>query len=157
MKKLLTIIILSLIATWNAIYLTIGAYSLKSASSVFTFSNNNSFVCDINSTFSCSEVFNNDFSWIFWIPFSAIAMVVYPLIIIIALLWYFKKTKNHFKYLLIIWIAWILFNSYIIYNEFVYNAFCILCLICTLILVIITILSICWIKEGLKKSIKEKN
>jgi uncharacterized membrane protein len=42
--------------------------------------------CDLNSTFSCSSVFKEDFAWIFGLPFSGIALAVYPIIAIIAIL-----------------------------------------------------------------------
>jgi uncharacterized membrane protein len=107
----------------------------------------NSTVCDINNTFSCSSVFSNNFSWIFWVPFSMIAMFVYPLIAIIALLWIFWKINNPFKILFIIWIWWLIFNGYVVYNEYMIWAYCLLCLICTAIIILILILSKIWYLE----------
>lgn len=143
MKKLITIIILSIIATFNAIYLTVIAYSINNWTVVFW--GLNSSICDINNTFSCSSVFSNSFAWFFWIPFSLIATFVYPTIIIISLLWIFQKIKNPFKFLLIIWVCWIFFNGYIIFNEYTIWAYCLLCLICTFILLLILTLSTFWL------------
>lgn len=145
MKKLIAIFISAIIWAGNAIYLTIAAFSInKWALGVWTV---NSFVCDINNVFSCSSVFSNSFAWIFWIPFSLIAMFVYPIIAIIALLWIFWKIKNPFKILFIIWILWLLFNGYIIVNEYLIWAYCLLCLICTAIIIFILILSKIWCIE----------
>lgn len=137
-KKLIAVIILSLIAVWNAWYLTKSAYELLE-------NKNNSewlipFACDINSTFSCSGVFNHDFARPFGIPFSLIALFVYPLIILIASLWLAWKLKKHFTILFYLWIAGFLFNSYFIVNEFYVNTYCILCLMCTAIIITIAIL-----------------
>ena len=128
------IIILSAIANINAIYLTKWAYMIQNKEA-------NSFVCDINNQLSCSSVFNFDFSWIFWIPFSWYAILVYLFIILITILWMKKKLwkpNNHFKILFWTWILWLIFNWYIIYHEFLENSWCVLCLTCTLILAIIT-------------------
>lgn len=140
--KLIIIIILSLIAIFNASYLTIGAYDLLEAK-------NNStgivpFVCDINSTFSCSSLFNYSFTRIFWVPFPMIALFVYPLIVLIAVLWLIGVIKNHFSILFYLWIGWFLFNSYFIVNEIMVNTYCLLCLMCTFIIITIAILSKKW-------------
>lgn len=140
--KLIIIIILSLIAIFNASYLTIGAYDLLEAK-------NNStgivpFVCDINSTFSCSSLFNYSFTRIFWVPFPMIALFVYPLIVLIAVLWLIGVIKNHFSILFYLWIGWFLFNSYFIVNEIMVNTYCLLCLMCTFIIITIAVLSKYW-------------
>ena len=137
-NKLIIIILLSMIAVFNASYLTIGAYELLEAKA-----NSTSivpFACDLNSTFSCSGVFTHTFSRPFWIPFSLIALFVYPMIILIAGLWLAWKIKNHFTILFYMWIGWFLFNSYFIVNEIIVNTYCVLCLMCTVIIVAIAIL-----------------
>ena len=127
------VIFLSLIAEFNAFYLTNWAYIIKKWQETSSF-------CDINATFSCSSVFNFDFAWFFWIPFSEIAIAAYWIIILITILWMKKKLWwfNHFKALFAVWIWWLLFNSYIIYNEVLVSSYCLLCLMCTVILGIIT-------------------
>lgn len=138
MKKLYAIIILAFISFLNAVYLTYWAFNYKSWDT-------SEFFCDINSTFSCSNLFAFDFSWIFWIiPFPLIAMVVYPIIAILAFLWIKKIIKNPFLPLLLLSIWWILFNSYIIYNEFQVSIFCPACLACTVAISTIAILSAIW-------------
>ena len=154
MKKLITIIIISFIASINAAYLTYNAYILKASQNTFniwTVSNSDIwFACDFNSTFSCSSVFSHDFAWIFWIPFSLIALIVYPIIIVIAYLWIKNKIKNVYKVLLLMVIWGILFNWYIIVNEYFVWVYCFLCLICTAIIIAIWGLSISWLKEKTK-------
>ena len=138
MNKLKLIIILALISTFNAAYLTYEAYLLK-----FSWGTN-SFICDVNATFSCSSVFKEDFSWIFGIPFSLIALIVYPIIILIAYLWLKWKCKKPFDILILLSIWWILFNSYIIYNEYILWAFCLLCLMCTAVIISLLWISLLW-------------
>jgi uncharacterized membrane protein len=144
-NKLIIIILLSLIAVFNASYLTIGAYELLEAKTNSTWII--PFGCDLNSTFSCSWVFTHTFAWPFWIPFSLIALFVYPMIILIAGLWLAWKIKNHFTILFYMWIWWFLFNSYFIVNEIIVNTYCILCLMCTAIIVTIAILGKLWIDD----------
>jgi uncharacterized membrane protein len=160
-KKLFWILWLSAIATFNAIYLTIWAYSSKAVVKVFWSENVSSYTaspsfCDINSTFSCSWVFAEDFAWFFGIPFSLIAAIVYPTIIIITLLWILGKIKSHYKILFFIALWWLAFNSYIIINEIIVNTYCILCLICTLIIITIWILAKVWDCGERNKSVLSK-
>lgn len=135
-KKLIVTMLLSGIATFNAIYLTIKGYEIKwqSLSEIVPLP------CDINSTFSCSSVFTHDFAWIFWIPFPLIAIFVYPIIILIAYLWLIWKIKNHFTILFYMWIGWALFNSYFIYHEILVSTYCLLCLACTVIIISVAIM-----------------
>lgn len=144
MKKLYAIIVLALISMGNALYLTISALNYKAWDT-------SKIACDINDTLSCSSLFSFDFAWIFGIPFPAIAMVVYPIITIIALLWVVKKCKKSFEIILWLGIWGILFNAYIIYNEFQIWIFCPACLACTASIATIAILSFIWVKS--KKAI----
>lgn len=146
-SNLIGIIILGISWIGIAGYLTYNAFLLKSQALVFGWINELGFACDINSTFSCSSVFNESFAWIFWLPFSAIALIVYPIIIIIALLAILWKIKNHFKLLLIIAIWGILFNWYIIINEYIAGVYCLLCILCTVLIITVWILSIIWLKK----------
>ncbi len=143
MKKLYAIFALAIAAMWNAIYLTISAFNYASwdKSSLF---------CDINNTFSCSTLFSYDFATIFWLPFPAIAMIVYPILATLAIVWAIYKLKWLFKVILTISIMWIMFNSYIIYNEFQVMVFCPACLVCTFIIITIAIMSYIWNKEEKK-------
>lgn len=141
-NKLIIIIILSLVAVFNAGYLTNSAYELLQSKVNSTWIL--PFACDINSTFSCSWVFTHNFSRPFWIPFSLIALFVYPAIILIATLWLFWKIKKHFTILFYMWIAWFLFNSYFIINEIIVNTYCPLCLMCTAIIISVAILWKLW-------------
>jgi uncharacterized membrane protein len=131
-KKLLAVIILCIVAIINAGYLTNMAYSEISGPAF----------CDISSILSCSSVFNHTASQIFGIPFPAIALVVYPILLLIALLGYYKKINNHRSWLRWLSFGGMIFNGYIIFQEaFVIKAFCPLCLLCTGIIITIHILS----------------
>lgn len=148
-KILFVIILLSLIATFNAAYLTYMAYSIKAPlayGQAIT-----PFACDFNSVLSCSGVFSHSFAWFFGIPFSLLALIVYPIIIAVATLWFIEKIKNHFTILFYMGIGGVLFNGYIIYNEILVNVFCLLCLMCTVIIIAIIILSKIWMCSSKKK------
>jgi uncharacterized membrane protein len=146
-KKLLIILVLSIAWIIDAAYLTYIAFLSKAQTKIFWGEGDLWFACDVNSTFSCSSVFNESFAWILWIPFSGIALAVYPILAIIALLWLKGKIKNHFKILLILAILGLLFNLYVIFNEYLIWAYCLLCLICTWIIITIWTLSYIWMNK----------
>ncbi|MDP2090248.1 MAG: vitamin K epoxide reductase family protein [Candidatus Gracilibacteria bacterium] len=145
--KLKIIIIISFIAFINAFYLSYDwIFAVEQTQSMYFLPANNitgggSF-CDINETLSCSAVLSNPLSQIYGIPFPLIALFVYPIIILVALLGYFKKIKNTFKILLVMGLAGIMFNGYFIFQEiFNIGAFCPLCLMCSIIIITIATLS----------------
>ncbi|MBW7954398.1 vitamin K epoxide reductase family protein [Candidatus Gracilibacteria bacterium] len=140
MKKLYAIFALAIVAMGNAIYLTISAFNYASG-------DKSSLFCDINNTFSCSTLFSYDFATIFGLPFPAIAMIVYPILAILAIVGAIYKLKGLFKVILTISIMGIMFNSYIIYNEFQVMVFCPACLFCTVIIITIAIMSYIGNKE----------
>jgi uncharacterized membrane protein len=146
-KKLISIILLAIIWTLDAAYLTYSSFLSKTQTKVFGWWWELWFACDINSTFSCSSVFNESFAWILWIPFSGIALAIYPILAIIAVLWLKWKMKNSFKILLILSILWLIFNLYIIFNEYLVGVYCLLCLLCTGIIITIWVLSYIWLKN----------
>ena len=90
MKKYLIILVLALIGVLNAAYLSYHAYD-------FWFGANADALrmlpCDISATFSCSDILSNPRSLIFGIPFPMIALVVYPILSLLALTgWLTQKT-----------------------------------------------------------------
>lgn len=127
-KKYFVISILSVIATINAAYLTYIAYSTSSG------------FCDISETFSCANALSSPETQIFGVPFPAIALIVYPIIFLIAFFSH-KKNRDSFKILLGISGGGILFNSYFIYQEYLLGAYCPLCLLCSIIIITIFVLS----------------
>ena len=138
MKKYLAILFLSVIAFANAGYLTYTAYELKRTPA----SERPMSFCDINQTFSCTAVLDSPYSEIFGVPFPMIAMIVYPIIAIIAFIGYRSGTTKHFKYLLALGIGGMMFNSFFIFREYMYiGAYCYLCLICSAIIVSIAVIS----------------
>ena len=139
-KKLTIIAIISFLASINAAYLTYSAYQLKAKLASWSF-------CDISKTFSCSSVFNYDFAWFGQIPFPAIALLVYPILVWLAIWWLKWNTKKAYLSILILSIWWLAFNSYIIFNEYQIWSYCLLCLLCTLIITINWILAFIGIKN----------
>jgi uncharacterized membrane protein len=141
MKKFTVIIILAIIATINAAYLSCKAR--------WVFWDGKAF-CDISSKWSCANVVNHPAAYIWPIPFPATALLVYPIIIILAGLW--LRSKNAKKqYEILTYLSWagILYNGYFIMQEiFVIKAFCPLCLLCTWIIITIFVLSLIGWKKG---------
>lgn len=136
MKRLLIVSILSIIAIVNAWYLTYKAYCISIDPAM------QRGVCDINAQWSCSDVLAHPAAYIVGIPFPAIALLVYPLLFIIALLWYRGRIQWHWTALRYLSVWWILFNSYFIYQEaFTIGSYCPLCLLCSGLILTIAILS----------------
>lgn len=75
-KKYIIILILSTIALINALYLSTKAYQLLHPVSGAIISSG----CDINDTFSCTNVITHPLTMIGGIPFPYLALMVYPLI-----------------------------------------------------------------------------
>lgn len=145
MKKIYAILALSGISFFNAVYLTISAYSLKAQ--MATSWTASEFFCDVNAVFSCSNLFLQDFSWMFGIPFSAIAMVVYPVLFILAFLGLKTKNINFFKATGLMALWGVSFNGYIIFHELQIPIICLACLACTIAIITIGILSGLIVKE----------
>jgi uncharacterized membrane protein len=145
MKKIYAILALSFISFLNAVYLTISAYSLKAEMAASGTASE--FFCDVNSVFSCSNLFLQDFAWIFGVPFSAIAMIVYPVLFIVAFLGLKSKNTNYFKATGLMALGGISFNGYIIFNELQIPIICLACLACTIAIATIAILSFLISKE----------
>jgi uncharacterized membrane protein len=77
-----------------------------------------------------------------------IAAVVYPILFILALWGYFGRTLLPAKILTFMAIGGMMFNGYVIYQEFVVGVFCPLCALCTVIIITIAILSGTLWKKG---------
>lgn len=137
---MLSILILSFLATLNAWYSTHYALTLNKAS-------NWSNACNIANMFSCSSVFQQDFAWFFWLPFTVIALVVYPIILILAIAWikWYKKSSLIIS-ILTFW--WLIFNFWILYSKFSAWVYCALCLACSVIIVSILTISLIDIKKS---------
>ncbi|MFA6080627.1 MAG: vitamin K epoxide reductase family protein [Candidatus Gracilibacteria bacterium] len=138
-KKYLIILILALIALGNAIYLSSKAYQLLHPVPGVIVSSG----CDINATISCTSVIVHPDTMIAGIPFPYLALIVYPIIILLTLWGLAIGTNKPAK--IINWVALggMLFNGYIISQEVLYiHAYCLLCLICAAI--IVTIFGITW-------------
>jgi len=142
MKKLfIAIMVLAFVAFANAVYLTTQAYSLKAkmAETAGTYSS----FCDLNSTFSCSNVLLSPRAQFFGLPFPAVAVAVYPVIFLIALLGYLGICRKPLQVLGVMAIGGMMFNGYYIYQEaFHIGSFCPLCLVCSAIIVTIFGLSV---------------
>lgn len=151
MKKLLAICIISILAFFNAVYLTVQNYRIENAPK-WTISS----FCDLNNSFSCTTVLSSPYSKIFWLPFPAIAMIVYPIIFAIAFLGMQRIIRKPFHILTALWIGWTMFNSYFISQEILYIwSFCPLCLWCTWMIIAIAILAIVGIFSDFGKEQKK--
>lgn len=142
-SKYIAILVLALIALGNAAYLSYTAYQLLHPVAGITVTSG----CDINPTFSCTNVIVHPDTMIAGIPFPYLALLVYPLIAALAIWGLMSITKKPAQ--IIKWIAlWgICFNGYIISQEILYiHAYCLLCLICAAIIVIIF-----WVSWTMKK------
>ena len=143
-KKYIAIIILAVVAIVNATYLSKQAYYYQVLDSY-----NHKSVCDISSTMSCSLVLQSPYSKVFGVPFPYIALVVYPIILIIALYGAQRQSLKPAKLLAGISLLGMLFNFFIMYREiFFAHAFCPLCFVCTLIIISIFIISLHILKKN---------
>lgn len=135
-KKYILILTLAIIAIVNAAYLSWSAHKMLTGVQV-------SLGCDINPTFSCSNVIIHPDTMIAGIPFPYLALVVYPIISILALWGLRTKTNKPAKIINWIALAGMCFNAYILTMETLYvHAYCILCLIC--VAIIITMFGVSW-------------
>lgn len=138
-NKYILILALALIALGNAAYLSYTAYQLLHPVAGVTVTS----ACDISKTLSCSNVIVHPDTMIAGIPFPYLALVVYPIITLLAIWGLVSMTNKPAK--IINWIALggICFNGYIISQEVLYvHAYCLLCLICAAI--IVTIFGVSW-------------
>ena len=122
MRKYLIIAILAAIGIFNAFYLTYETLE------IFRSQANGGLLgalpCDISDSLSCSGILSNPRAIIFSIgdfkvAFPMIAAVVYPVLFLIALWGWFSKTTCPAKILTAMAAGGMLFNSYVIYQEFV--------------------------------------
>ncbi len=144
MRKYLIILILALIGVWNAVYLSIPAYEFWNGANSSALQ---MMPCDLSETLSCSSILQNPraiiFSvWEFRVAFPMIALVVYPILALLALSGWIRKSLTEAKILTGMAAGGILFNSYVISQEFIVGVFCPLCAMCTVIIIAIFILSI---------------
>jgi len=144
MRKYLIIAVLAAIGIFNAFYLSIPAYEYWNGANSQALQ---MMPCDISDKFSCSGILQNSRAIIFSIgdfkvAFPMIAAVVYPILLIIALWGWFSKSYTPAKVLTAMAAGGILFNSYVIYQEFIVGVFCPLCAMCTAIIITIFFLSI---------------
>jgi hypothetical protein len=150
MRKYLIIAILAAIGIFNAIYLSIPAYEYWNGANSQALQ---MMPCDISDKLSCSGILQNPRAIIFSlgdfkVAFPMIAAIVYPILFLIALWGWFSKSTLPAKVLTAMAAGGILFNSYVIYQEFIVGVFCPLCAMCTVIIVAIAILSACiWWKK----------
>ncbi len=137
MKKIYAAIsALCVVALVNALYLSFKAYQY------LTLQDPGSSVCDISRSVSCSSVLASPYSRVFGVPFPWVALVVYPVLLVLALVGFAKQSRKPAGAIYILSFFGMLFNFFIIYREAVFiKAYCILCLVCTVIIVSIFFLS----------------
>ena len=141
MKKLWVILILCIVAFANAVYLTNKAYELQGQKQEQGVKFDS--FCDFNKSLACSPVLVSPYAKFFGLPFPAVAMVVYPILAIIAILGLTGTFSRAFPTLTILSALGASFNGYYIYQEAVnIGAFCPLCLFCTAIILTVFLLSL---------------
>ncbi len=159
MKEYLIIAILAAIGIFNAAYLTYETLQ------IFATQANGGILgalpCDINSTLSCSGILQNPRAIIFSVgdfkvAFPMIALVVYPILFLLALVGWFTKKPCPAKVLTALAFGGICFNGYVISQEIIVGVFCPLCAMCTVIIIAIFFLSIS-IWKGEKKAKTRKS
>ena len=154
MKKYIVILILCLIALWNASYLSYEAFHINQAIYYGQSTEDISSFCDFSESASCTNVLKHPLSKVFWIPFPVIALFVYPILFLLTLYGYLSQKILPIKFLAGMSLWGMIFNGYIIFMETFYiHAFCLLCLMCSAIIVTIFILSILILKENCKKKL----
>ncbi len=137
-NKFLIILILSVVAFINAVYLSYKAYFVKYVDPVGMTS-----FCDVSEIFTCTDVLRHPLSQVFGIPFPWIALLVYPVIFVVAFYGYTRVKRVYARVLAVISFLGILFNGLIIYREtFFIHAYCLLCLLCTIIILSIFLIAI---------------
>jgi hypothetical protein len=144
MRKYLIILVLALIGVFNAVYLSIPAYEYWNGANSFALQ---SMPCDLSETLSCSGILQNARAIIFSVgdfkvAFPMIALVVYPILALLALSGWIRKSLTEAKILTGMAAGGIMFNSYVISQEIIVGVFCPLCAMCTVIIITIGILSI---------------
>lgn len=139
MRKYLIIFVLALIGVANAAYLSYHAYDFWFGANAEALRN---LPCDLSSMFSCSDILRNPRALVFGIPFPMIALIVYPILTLLAISGYLRQSLTEAKILTGLALGGMCFNSYVIYQEFVVGIFCPLCAICSVIIVTIFILSL---------------
>lgn len=145
-KKLIAIIILTILGIINAAYLSYEAYAiLHSAASQGILGTS---FCDINETLSCTSFMNKPESRIFGIPFPYIALTVYPVLFMLSTLAYIKNNRNLVKIVTILAFCGLAFNSFVISREISVGVFCPLCLMCTGYILTIGILGLLILKDS---------
>lgn len=82
-----------------------------------------------------------------------IALVVYPLLFLLGLSGYIRRSLTEAKILTGLALGGICFNGYVISQEIIVGVFCPLCAMCTVIIVTIFFLSI-WIWKYTPLSVK---
>ena len=179
MKKYLVIAVLAAIGIFNAFYLSIPAYKYWNGADSAALQ---MMPCDLSDKLSCSGILQNKRAIIFEIPlgntddakfmdcsppgtcwrktfkvaFPMIAAVVYPVLFLIALYGYFRKGYGAAKLLTGLAAGGMMFNAYVIYQEFIVWVFCPLCAMCTVIIISIAILSMTiWWRPKVEKSAEE--
>lgn len=121
MKKYLIIAVLAAIGIFNAFYLSIPAYQYWNGADSAALQ---MMPCDLSDKLSCSGILQNPRAIIFSlgdfkVAFPMIAAVVYPVLFLMALWGWFSKSLLPAKILTGLAAGGMLFNSYVIYQEFV--------------------------------------
>lgn len=100
--------------------------------------------CDINTQLSCTNVITSPYAQFFGVPVCTIALLVYPVLIVLAWMALKRaKTRNLFYAIGLLSSAGLMLNLVYIYNEIVYiKSICALCILCSLFILTDLVMSI---------------
>lgn len=144
-KKLIAIIVLTILGMINAFYLSYEAYQALNPSALNFIGGS---FCDINKQFSCTGFLATPDSRVFGIPFPWIAALVYPILFVLSVAAYFHNSRNLVRIVTILAFCGLAFNGYVISREFKVGVFCPLCLMCTGYILTIGILGLLILKDS---------
>ncbi len=127
---LLLIALLALLGMLNAGYVSYLTYFVLPAS-------DSPLICDISSSWNCSNALELEESYIFGVPSCTIAFFVYPVLIAIALLGYFGVIRWHFPVLVVMALGGMGLNGYVLYIDHLYQTYCLFCVLCGVVITLI--------------------
>ncbi len=136
-KSAITIITVSSLGMLNAFYLSYLFLMEKWGKAEIG-------VCDVNSIISCSNVITSPYAQFLGVPVCTIALIVYPILIILAWLTLVRpRTRNLFYAISLLSAMGLMLNLVYIYNEVVYiESLCPLCILCSLFILTDLVMSI---------------
>jgi uncharacterized membrane protein len=123
------VVVLSLLGTLNALYLTLHFVQNTWGTAVKSF-------CDLSEQASCSAVIVSPFALFLGVPVCTVALMVYPVLVVLGVMALRKpRTRDLFFVASVLAGMGLMLNSVYVYNEFAHiHAYCPLCIVCTFLI-----------------------